>query len=119
MYNSARVSPRCLLLDGLVRFSGDRKQDGFGRVLKKCCSVLGLALLDPVTVDLKGARIYELADGLHGIRVALYHLLGDGLGTAIVAVDSHCSENGQANYLMEKVQKRLWFLYELSKTVKL
>ncbi|KAG7221068.1 hypothetical protein INR49_017697 [Caranx melampygus] len=42
-----------------------------------------------VAVDLECTGVNELADGLDGVRVALDHLLGDGLGTAVVAVDPH------------------------------
>lgn len=92
------------MVDRLVCLSGQRQQDGFGSVLKKCCSVLSLALLDPVAVDLECARVNELANGLYSIRVTLNHVLCDGLGTAVVAVDSHCGENSHANDLKEKVK---------------
>lgn len=55
-----------------------------------------------MAVDLEGARVDELADGLDGVRVALYHLLGDGFGTAVVAVDAHSGEHSHADDLMEK-----------------
>lgn len=91
------------MVDGLVGLGGHRQQDGFGSVLEKCCSVLGLALLHPVAVDLERTGVDELADGLDGIRVALDHLLGDGLGSAVVAVDPHRGENSHADDLREKV----------------
>lgn len=78
-----------------------RQQDGFGSVLKERRPVLGLAFLHPVAVDLEGARVDELADGFDGVRVALDHLLGDGFGAAVVAVDAHCGENSHANDLRE------------------
>lgn len=90
------------VLGGLVSLSSQRQQDGLGSVLEKCCSVLSLALLDPVAVDLECTRVNELADGLDSVRVALDHLLGDGLGTAVVAVDSHCGEDSHADNLKEK-----------------
>ncbi|CAG6003703.1 unnamed protein product [Menidia menidia] len=65
----------------LVGLGGDGQQDGLWRVLEKCSSVLSLALLDPVAVDLESAGVYELADGLDRVRVAADHLFGDGLGT--------------------------------------
>lgn len=80
----------------------DRQQDGFGSVLKERRPVLGLAFLHPVAVDLEGARVDELADGLDGVRVALDHLLGDGFGAAVVAVDAHRGQNSHANDLREE-----------------
>ncbi len=91
------------VVDWLVGLGSNRQQDGFGSVLEKCCSVLSLALLDPVAVDLERTGVNELADGLDSVRVAPDHLLGDGLGTAVVAVDSHCCENSHANDLEERV----------------
>lgn len=93
------------MLDRVIDLGCDRQQDGFGSVLEKCCSVLSLALLDPVAVDLEGTCVDELADGLDGVRVTLDHLLGDGLGSAVVAVDSHCGENSHANDLKEEVRE--------------
>ncbi len=90
----------------LVGLGSYRQQDGLGSVLKKCCPVLSLALLDPVAVDLERTRVDELADGLDSVRVALDHLLGDGLGSAVVAVDSHCGENSHANDLKEEVWEK-------------
>lgn len=87
----------------LVCLGSYREQDGFGSVLEKCCSVLSLALLDPVAVDLECTCINELADGLHSIWVTLDHLLSNRLGSAVVAVDSHCGKHGHANHLMETV----------------
>lgn len=92
------------VVDRLICLPGYRQQDGLGSVLEKCCSVLSLALLDPVAVDLERTGVDELADGLDRVWVALDHLLGDGLGTAVVAVDPHCGEHSHANDLMEKVQ---------------
>lgn len=86
----------------LFGLGGHGQQDGLGRVLEQRRSVLRLSLLDPVAVDLEGARVDELADGLHGVRVALDHLLGDGLGAPVVAVDSHRCEDGDANHLEGK-----------------
>lgn len=83
-----------------------RQQDGFGSVLKERRPVLGLAFLHPVAVDLEGARVDELADGFDGVRVALDHLLGDGFGAAVVAVDAHCGENSHANDLREESQRK-------------
>lgn len=87
-----------------VRLGRDWQQDGFGSVLKERRPVLGLAFLDPVAVDLEGARVDELADGFDGVRVALDHLLGDGFGAAVVAVDAHCGEDGHADDLREESQ---------------
>lgn len=104
-----QICPECLLpyvVCRLVGLGSHRQQDGLGSVLEKCCSVLSLSLLDPVAVDLERTRVNELADGLDGVRVALDHLLGDGLGTAVVAVDSHCGKNSHANYLKEKVWEK-------------
>lgn len=84
--------------------SSERQQDGLRSVLEKCCSVLGLAFLDPVAVKLEGTAVNELAYGLDGVRVTLDHLLGDGLGTAVIAVDSHCGKHSYANDLLERVQ---------------
>lgn len=55
-----------------------------------------------MAVDLEGARVDELADGLEGVRVALDHLLGDGFGAPVVAVDAHRGQNGHANDLREE-----------------
>lgn len=97
---------KCLLPDvvhWLICLRSYGQQDGLGSVLKKCCSVLSLAFLHPVAIDLERAGVDELADGLDGVRVALDHLLGDGLGAAVIAVDSHCGEHSHANDLMERV----------------
>lgn len=96
----AVASPAVLAL--IIRLCGQGQQDGLRGVLEKRSSVLSLALLDPVAVDLEGTRVYEFADGLDGVWVALYHLLGDGLGTAVVAVDAHRGEHSDADDLMEK-----------------
>lgn len=85
-----------------VRLGRYWQQDGFGSVLKERRPVLGLAFLDPVAVDLEGARVDELADGFDGVRVALDHRLGDGFGAAVVAVDAHGGQNGHANDLREE-----------------
>lgn len=87
------------VVDGLVSLGRDGDQDGLGGVLKKCCSVLSLSLLDPVAVYLERTRIDELADGLDSVRVALQHVLGDGFCTPVVAVDSHCGQNSHADDL--------------------
>lgn len=92
------------VLGRLICLCPYRQQDGFGSVLEKCRSVLSLAFLHPVAVDLEGTGVDELADGLDGVRVALDHLLGDGLGTAVVAVDPHGGKYSHANDLIEKVQ---------------
>lgn len=55
-----------------------------------------------MAVDLEGARVDELADGLDGVRVALDHLLGDGFGAPVVAVDAHRGQNGHADDLREE-----------------
>ena len=90
------------MLGLLIGLGGYRQQDGLWRVLEKCCSVLSLALLHPVAVDLERTGIDELADGLDSIWVALDHLLGDGLGTAVVAVDAHRGEHSHADDLMDR-----------------
>lgn len=59
-----------------------------------------------MAVDLECTRVNELADGLDGVWVALDHLFGDRLGTAVVAVDSHCGENSHANDLKDKVWEK-------------
>lgn len=55
-----------------------------------------------MAVDLEGTRINQLADGFDGVRVALDHLLGDGFGAPIVAIDAHRGQNGHANDLREE-----------------
>lgn len=103
---SVQSISECPLPDVVRRFIGLGhywQQDGFGSVLKESRPVLSLAFLDPVAVDLEGARVDELADGFDGVRVALDHLLGDRFGAAVVAVDAHCGENSHADDLWEEV----------------
>lgn len=105
---SVQSISECPLPDVVRRFIGlghHWQQDGFGSVLKECRPVLSLAFLDPVAVDLEGARVNELADGFDGVRVALDHLLGDRFGAAVVAVDAHCGENSHADDLWEGVSE--------------
>lgn len=59
-----------------------------------------------MAVDLECTGINELADRLNSIWVTLDYLLRNGLGTSIVAIDSHCGEDGHANNLREKVLVR-------------
>lgn len=95
------------VVDRLVCLGSHRQQDGLGSVLKQCRSVLSLALLDPVAVDLERAGVDELADGLDRVRVAHDHLLGDRLGAAVVAVDPHGGQHSHANDLMEQVIQKV------------
>lgn len=60
-----------------------------------------------MAVDLESTGVYQLADWLDGVRVAHDHLLGDGLGTPVVAVDPHCGEDSHANDLKEKMWEKL------------
>lgn len=81
---------------GGVLLWGNRQQNGFGSVLEQGCSVLSLALLHPVSIDLEGTGVDELADGLDCVRVALYHIFGHRLGAAVVAIDSHGGQHSHA-----------------------
>lgn len=94
------------MLHGVVGFGCDGHEDGLGGVLEKRCSVLSLSLLHPVPVDLEGARVNELADGFDGVGVALEHLLGDGFGPSVIAVDSHGGQDGQADDLWKSLRGR-------------
>lgn len=60
-----------------------------------------------MTVDLESTGVDELADGLDCVRVTHDNLLGNRLGAAVIAVDPHCGEHGQANDLGIKVECKL------------
>lgn len=90
------------MLDWLICLCRYGQQDGLGSVLEKCRSVLRLALLDPVAVDLEGTRVNELANGLDRVRVTFDHLLGDRFDSAVAAVDAHGGEYCEADDLVEK-----------------
>lgn len=95
------------MLDGVVDLGRYGHEDGLGAVLKQRRSVLSLSLLHPVAVYLEGARIDELADGLDGVRVALKHVLGNGFRASVVAVDSHCGQDGHADDLSKRLRDRI------------
>lgn len=98
------------MLNGVVDLGRDGHEDGLGGVLEQRRPVLSLSLLHPVAVDLEGARIDELADGLDGVRVALEHLLGDGFGTSVVAVDPHGGQDSHADDLLKSWKVKMKFL---------